>query len=73
VQGDVSFSVPEQLHIQSLGDGPGGITIHAAPKDPGARCPECGGRSGRVHSRYNRTLARSAVGRGSGAPPGARA
>jgi transposase len=56
VQGDISFSVPEPLHVQSLGDGPGGITIHAAPKDPAARCPERGGCSRRVHSRYNRTL-----------------
>ncbi len=56
MHGDVSFSVPEQLHVESLGAGPGGITIHAAPKDPDARCPECGGCSRRVHGRYTRTL-----------------
>jgi hypothetical protein len=33
---DVSFSVPEQLHVESLGIGLGGTTIHAAPKSFGA-------------------------------------
>ena len=49
---DTSFSVPEQLHVESLSAGPDGITIYTAPKDPGGRCPGCGGRSCRVHSRF---------------------
>ena len=31
---ETSLSIPEQLHVESPGIGPGGITIHAAPKDP---------------------------------------
>ena len=54
---DASFSIPEQLYVESLSAAPDGIVIHTAPKDPGGRCPECSGYSRRVHSRYTRTLA----------------
>ncbi len=57
MHGDVSFSVPEQFHVESLDAGPGGLTIRVAPKDPGARCLECGGCSRRAHSHYTRPLA----------------
>ncbi len=52
-----SFSIPEQLHVESLSTSPDGITIHSVPKDTGGRCPGCSGHSRRVHSRYTRTLA----------------
>ena len=54
---NTSFSIPERLYVETLGAVPDGITIHTAPKDPGGRCPGCGGCSRRVHSRYTRTLA----------------
>lgn len=54
---NTSFSIPERLYVETLGAGPDVITIHTAPKDPGGRCPECGGCSRRVHSRYTCTLA----------------
>ena len=35
----------------------GRATLRVAPTRPRARCPSCGGHSGRVHSRYRRTVA----------------
>jgi len=40
----------------------GQLVVRARPRAGGACCPECGGWSGRVHSRYERRLADAPVG-----------
>jgi hypothetical protein len=37
------------------------VRIHARGREPSAACPGCAGRSGRVHSRYGRTVGDAAV------------
>lgn len=38
------------------------VRIHASATVPDAACPDCGGRSGRVHSRYQRCVSDAAIG-----------
>ena len=40
----------------------GAVEVWARPRAGGATCPECGKRSERVHSRYERRLADAAIG-----------
>ena len=45
------------LEIEGWSAEDGRVALRVAPTRPRARCPSCGGRSGRVHSRYRRTVA----------------
>jgi transposase len=50
---------PSQLRLLCIGGPdaePAGLVLTVAAKARAARCPGCGGRSGRVHSRYTRTV-----------------
>jgi transposase len=49
--------IPPSLHVETLLLGDDGLTILAAAEDGVARCPLCGWRADRVHSRYVRTVA----------------
>ncbi len=49
--------IPPSLHVETLLLGDAGLTIFAASKDEAARCPLCGWRADRIHSRYVRSLA----------------
>jgi transposase len=50
--------LPEDMEPVGVLPGPSGITVHARrPKKASARCPLCGKRSSKVHSRYIRTIA----------------
>jgi len=49
--------IPPSLHGETLLLGDDGLTILAAAADEAARCPLCGWRAARVHSRYARTVA----------------
>jgi transposase len=44
------------LCLDGLDSGPAGLVLTVAAKARAARCPGCGGRSRRVHSRYTRTV-----------------
>jgi transposase len=46
----------EQLRLLCVGAEPAGIVLTVAGKARSGRCPDCGGRSHRVHSRYVRTV-----------------
>lgn len=46
----------EGLRTEHLLVGCDGVTIFVEPVATSVRCPECAGRSGRVHSRYARTI-----------------
>lgn len=52
-----TFLVPPSLHVEALLLGEDGVTIHASSEATDVRCPVCGEPSGRVHSRYERTVA----------------
>ncbi len=54
---DLSFSVPERLHVEALAFESGGVAILASTEGPTAQCPECAYSSRRKHSRYRRALA----------------
>jgi transposase len=54
---DAAFLVPPTLHVEALLLADDGLTILASPAGTDAPCPLCGQRSGRVHSRYARSLA----------------
>jgi transposase len=47
----------KSLRIEHITIGPQGVTLSIAVQRRSARCPLCGARSRRVHSRYHRTLA----------------
>ena len=47
----------KSLRIEHITIGPQGVTLSIAVQRRSARCPLCGSRSRRVHSRYHRTLA----------------
>jgi transposase len=47
----------KSLRIEQITIGPQGVTLSIAVQRRSARCPLCGARSRRVHSRYHRTLA----------------
>jgi transposase len=49
--------IPPSLHVEALLLADDGLTILASSEATDAPCPLCGWRSGRVHSRYRRTLA----------------
>ena len=49
--------IPTGLLVQQVLPEPDRVVILAEPKSPVSRCPVCGHASGRVHSRYQRTLA----------------
>jgi hypothetical protein len=49
--------IPPSLHVEALLLVDDGLTILASSEATDAPCPLCGWRSGRVHSRYRRTLA----------------
>ena len=49
--------IPPSLHVETLLLGDDGLTILAAADDEAARCPLCGWRADRIHSRYVRTVA----------------
>jgi hypothetical protein len=44
--------IPPLLRVETLLLGDDGLTILAAADDEAARCPLCGWRADRVHSRY---------------------
>ena len=52
-----SEMVPAGLELEGLGVGPAGATMHLRAVSAAARCPACGVRSRRVHSRYVRRAA----------------
>ena len=47
--------------VERVEEASGAVLIWAHPRVARASCPRCGGESGRVHSRYERTLADAAV------------
>ncbi|MGH3781992.1 MAG: transposase family protein [Pseudonocardiaceae bacterium] len=47
--------------VERVEEAGGTVLIWAHPRAARASCPRCGGESGRVHSRYERTLADAAV------------
>lgn len=49
--------IPSSLHVETLLLGDDGLMILAAADDETARCPLCGWRADRIHSRYMRTVA----------------
>src|SRR5215212_5804012 len=49
--------IPPSLPVETLLLGDDGMTILAAAEDEATRCPLCGWRADRVHSRYARTVA----------------
>src|SRR5215211_5141180 len=49
--------IPPSLHVETLLLGDDGLMILAAADDETARCPLCGWRADRVHSRSVRTVA----------------
>jgi Transposase/zinc-finger of transposase IS204/IS1001/IS1096/IS1165 len=49
--------LPEGLKPRNISVGPSGLTVHAEVAAVSARCPLCGKRSSKVHSRYERTIA----------------
>ena len=49
--------IPRSLHVEALLLDDDGLTIVAAVDDETARCPLCGWRADRIHSRYGRTVA----------------
>ena len=49
--------LPEGLKPQNIIVNPSNLTVHAKGALPAARCPVCGKRSPKVHSRYYRTIA----------------
>ncbi len=49
--------IPTSLLVQQVLPEPDRIVILTKPKSPASCCPVCGHASGRVHSRYQRTLA----------------
>ena len=49
--------IPPSLHVEALVLGEQGLTILASSEATDVRCPVCGGRADRIHSRYARTLA----------------
>jgi transposase len=49
--------IPPSLHVEALLLNEEGLAILASSEATEARCPLCGERSDRVHSRYTRTLA----------------
>ena len=53
---DASFLIPPSLHVAALLLGDDGVTIRAVSEAEDVRCPICGERSERIHSRYTRTL-----------------
>jgi hypothetical protein len=70
-QGDVFLSCPGSVDlgvllphlagviVEAVTAAAGPLLVTARARAPEAACPECGAVSGRVHSRYARTLARS--------------
>lgn len=54
---DMKKLLPDGLVVDHLGFAHGQIEISARTGKGWAACPECGARSGRVHSRYRRRLA----------------
>ncbi len=52
-----SLLIPPSLHVEALLLGDDGLTILAVSEATDVRCPLCGERADRVHSRYARTLA----------------
>jgi hypothetical protein len=52
-----SLPIPPSLHVETLLLGDDGLTILATADDETARCPLCGWRADRIHSRYVRTVA----------------
>ena len=52
-----SLPIPPSLHVEALLLGEAGPTVLASSKAADVRCPLCGPRSDRVHSRYGRTFA----------------
>src|SRR5690606_39928197 len=48
---------PRELELISIAPGAHGITIHLRAKRRLVPCPDCGELTGRIHSRYCRTLA----------------
>jgi transposase len=52
-----SLPIPPSLHVETLFLGDDGLTVLAAAEDEAARCPLCGWRADRIHSRYVRTVA----------------
>ncbi len=46
----------KSLHIEHIASDADGVTLSVAVQRRSARCPLCGSRSRRVHSRYRRTL-----------------
>ncbi|MFD7046180.1 transposase family protein, partial [Rhodococcus jostii] len=48
--------------IDSIDVAGGGVSIRASPLSVSASCPACGDTSDRVHSRYERTVADTAIG-----------
>lgn len=51
------FPAPGELELISLAPDAHGLTIHVRAKRRFVPCPDCGESTGRVHSRYSRTLA----------------
>ncbi len=49
--------LPEGLRPRNITAGLSGLTVHAKVAATSARCPLCGNRSPKVHSRYERTIA----------------
>jgi transposase len=49
--------IPAGLSVVRVLPAPDRVTIATVPTPPQSACPLCGGLSGRVHSRYTRTLA----------------
>lgn len=50
------FPAPGELELISLAPDARGMTIHVRAKRRFVPCPDCGELTGRVHSRYSRTL-----------------
>ncbi|AUY53445.1 hypothetical protein C2142_36285 [Streptomyces sp. CB01881] len=59
---EVLFPDLDDLEIANIEIGGDTVTVAACACAPEALCPACGARSRRVHSRYERRLADSAVG-----------
>lgn len=52
----LSNLIPPELTIESVSEDAGAIVVHAKATVPGRACPRCGAASGRIHSRYVRTV-----------------
>jgi transposase len=53
----VSFTIPDQLHVESLSFDGDLVTIHASTEGPAPECSLCERPSRRLHGSYTRTLA----------------